>query len=70
MPDRISGLRAPTEKAGVTMEQFTKMTLRQAIAYRVLDWEESNPPSFYALAFIVSYQVRTLFTELRATARL
>jgi hypothetical protein len=52
------------------MEQFTKMTLRQAIAYRVLDWEESNPPSFYALALIVSYQVRTLFTELRATARL
>jgi hypothetical protein len=24
------------------------------VAYRVLDWEESYPPSFYALAFIVS----------------
>jgi undecaprenyl-diphosphatase len=40
------------------------------VAYRVLDWEEHDPPSFYALAFIVSYQVGTLFTELRAIAHL
>ena len=38
------------------------------VAYRVLDWEEHDPPSFYALAFIVSYQVGRLFTELRAIA--
>ncbi len=25
----------------------------------VLDWEESNPQSFYALTFIVSYRVGT-----------
>ena len=36
------------------------------VAYRVLDCDESNPPSFCALAFIASYQVRT---KLRAIAR-
>jgi membrane-associated phospholipid phosphatase len=40
------------------------------VAYRILDWEERNPPSFYALAFIVSYEVGTLFTELREIAHL
>jgi hypothetical protein len=38
------------------------------VGYRVLDLEEGNP--FYALAFIVSYQVRALFTKLRAIAPL
>jgi undecaprenyl-diphosphatase len=36
------------------------------VAYRVLDWEEHDPPSFYAFAFIVSYQAGTLFTDLRS----
>jgi hypothetical protein len=31
MPDSISGLRAPTEKDGVTTEHFMTMTPRQAI---------------------------------------
>jgi len=40
------------------------------VASWVLNWEEHDLPSFYAFAFIVSYQVGTLFTDLRAIAHL
>jgi undecaprenyl-diphosphatase len=48
---------------------LTRIPLPQSI-YRVLDWERDAPPSFYACAFIVSYQIATLFTDLRAIAHL
>jgi undecaprenyl-diphosphatase len=48
---------------------LTRIPLPQSI-YRVLDWEREAPPSFYACAFIVSYQIATLFTDLRAIAHL
>jgi undecaprenyl-diphosphatase len=38
--------------------------------YRILDWERVAPPSFYAFAFIASYLIATLFTELRGIAHL
>ena len=37
-----------------------------AVAYRLLDWERNAPSSFYAVAFIASYQVGTLFNDVRA----
>ena len=36
--------------------------------YRVLDWEESSPSSFYAFAFMASYLIGTLFVDLRSLA--
>lgn len=38
--------------------------------YRVLDWEESSPSTFYAFAFMASYNLGTLFTDLRTIAHL
>jgi membrane-associated phospholipid phosphatase len=40
------------------------------IVYRLLDWERCASPSFYAVAFIASYQAGTLFNDIRAIARL
>lgn len=37
-----------------------------AVAYRLLDWERNAASSFYAVAFIASYQVGTLFQDVRA----
>lgn len=48
---------------------LTRIPLPQGV-YRILDWERDAPPSFYACAFIVSYQIATLFTDLRAIAHL
>jgi undecaprenyl-diphosphatase len=37
-----------------------------AVAYRLIDWERNAPSSFYAVAFIASYQVGTTFHDVRA----
>jgi undecaprenyl-diphosphatase len=38
--------------------------------YRLLDWERYAAPSFYAVAFVASYQVGTFFGDVRSIARL
>jgi undecaprenyl-diphosphatase len=37
---------------------------------RILEWERNAPSSFYAAAFIVSYQTGTLFNDVRAIVHL
>jgi undecaprenyl-diphosphatase len=41
-----------------------------SVAYRLLVWERCAPPSFYAVAFIASYQAGTLFDDVRIIAHL
>jgi membrane-associated phospholipid phosphatase len=41
-----------------------------SVVYRLLDWERCASPSFYAVAFIASYLAGTLFSDVRAIARL
>jgi undecaprenyl-diphosphatase len=48
---------------------FQKLPLPRVV-YRLLDWERYHSPSFYAVAFIASYQAATLFDGVRAIARL
>ena len=38
--------------------------------YRILDWEEFSPSTFYAFAFLASYLTGTLFIDLRSIAHL
>jgi undecaprenyl-diphosphatase len=40
------------------------------VVYRLLDWEQYASPSFYAVAFIASYQAGTLFSDVRGLAHL
>jgi len=39
-------------------------------AYRLLDWERCASPSFYAVAFVASYQAGTLFNDVREIGHL
>jgi undecaprenyl-diphosphatase len=40
------------------------------VAYRILEWERCASPSFYAVAFIASYQAGTLFNDVREIGHL
>jgi undecaprenyl-diphosphatase len=40
------------------------------VVYRLLDWERYAPSSFYAVAFLASYQAGTLFNDVRAIGQL
>jgi membrane-associated phospholipid phosphatase len=40
------------------------------VAYRLLEWERFSSPSFYAVAFVASYQAGTLFSDLREIGHL
>jgi undecaprenyl-diphosphatase len=40
------------------------------VAYRLLEWERCASPSFYAVAFIASYQAGTLFNDVREIGHL
>ena len=69
------GVHYPSDVLGGAIFGILVVSLCQKIPlprffYRVLDWEESAPASFYALAFLASYQIGTLFTELRNIAHL
>lgn len=69
------GIHYPSDVLGGAILGILVVILCQRIPlprvfYRVLDWEESAPASFYAFAFLASYQVGTLFTELRDIAHL
>src|SRR5262249_53873847 len=68
-PGTRNAIRSFRARQGLLVANLFRRFPLPRVGYRVLDWEESNPPSFYALAFTVSYQVRALFTELRAIAR-
>ena len=48
---------------------FQRLPLPPAV-YRLLDWERYASPSFYAVGFIASYLVGTLFNDVRAIASL
>lgn len=69
------GFHYPTDIAGgaaigiLIALLFQKLPLPRVV-YRILDWERSASPSFYAVAYIVSYQVGTLFSDVRAIAHL
>jgi undecaprenyl-diphosphatase len=47
---------------------FQRLPLPRVV-YRLLDWERYHSPSFYAVAFIASYQAATLFEDLRGIAQ-
>jgi undecaprenyl-diphosphatase len=40
------------------------------VAFRLLEWERCAAPSFYAVAFIASYQAGTLFSDVREICHL
>ena len=48
---------------------FQKLPLPRVV-YRLLDWERYASPSFYAVAFIASYQAGTLFNDVRTISHL
>jgi membrane-associated phospholipid phosphatase len=51
---------------GILMVVLSQLIPPPAIIYRLLDWERYAPSSFYAISFIASYQVGTLFNDLRS----
>jgi undecaprenyl-diphosphatase len=55
---------------GILAVTLFKMLPLPRLMDRVLDWERYASPSFYAFAFIASYLIATLFTDLRALAHL
>ena len=69
------GIHYPSDVLGGAILGILIVSLCRKISlprffYRVLDWEESAPASFYACAFWATYQVGTLFTDLRDIAHL
>jgi undecaprenyl-diphosphatase len=69
------GIHYPSDVLGGAILGILVVVLGQKIPwprsfYRVLDWEESSPPTFYAFAFLASYLIGTLFTDLRTIAHL
>jgi membrane-associated phospholipid phosphatase len=69
------GYHYPTDVLGGAALGFSMVILFQRIpvppiVYRLLDWERYASPSFYAVAFIASYQAGTLFSDVRGIARL
>jgi undecaprenyl-diphosphatase len=55
---------------GIVLVALSRAIPVPGIFYRLLDWEESAPASFYAIAFFVSYQIGTLFTDIREFGQL
>jgi membrane-associated phospholipid phosphatase len=51
---------------GVCLAIISKKVSFPRWIYRVLEWERYSPSSFYALAFIASYQAGTLFGDVRS----
>jgi hypothetical protein len=65
MPDILGGAAL-----GIFMVILFQRLPLPPVVYRLLDWERCASPSFYTVVFIVSYQVGTLFDDIRAIARL
>ena len=55
---------------GILMVLLSQAVPWPPVVYRLLDWERCASPSFYAAAFIASYQAGTLFSDVRAIAHL
>jgi undecaprenyl-diphosphatase len=69
------GYHYPTDVIGGVVLGSSLVFISQSIFLpkgisRILDWERSAPGSFYAVGFIASYQAATLFSDVRAIARL
>jgi undecaprenyl-diphosphatase len=69
------GFHYPTDiLGGAALGIFMVILFRRLpsprVVYRLLDWERYAPPSFYAVAYIVSYQAGTLFADVQAIAHL
>jgi undecaprenyl-diphosphatase len=55
---------------GILMVIFFQRLPSPRVVYRLLDWERCASASFYAVAFIASYQAGTLFNDVREIAGL
>jgi undecaprenyl-diphosphatase len=69
------GYHYPTDiLGGAAVGIFMVMLFRKLpsprVVYRLLDWERYASPSFYAVAYIVSYQAGTFFADVREIAHL
>jgi undecaprenyl-diphosphatase len=69
------GLHYPTDILGGAALGFCLVMVSQSLpSFRaiswLLEWERCAPASFYAVAFIASYQAGTLFNDVRAIAKL
>jgi undecaprenyl-diphosphatase len=69
------GLHYPTDvlggaALGILMVLLFHRLPIPPVAYRLLDWERSASSSFYAVAFLASYQAATLFNDFRAMGSL
>jgi undecaprenyl-diphosphatase len=71
----VLGFHYPTDVIGgavlgiLMVLLFARVPLPR-IAYRLLEWERCASPSFYAVAFIASYQAGTLFNDVRVIGHL
>jgi membrane-associated phospholipid phosphatase len=69
------GFHYPTDILGGAVFGICMVIASQKLPFprgisRILEWERSTPSSFYAVAFIVSYQTGTLFNDVRAIGHL
>jgi undecaprenyl-diphosphatase len=55
---------------GVLMVILAQKIPLPCFLYRVLSWERCASPFFYAIAFLASYQLGTLFMDIREIAHL
>ena len=74
IPRIYTGYHYPTDiVAGAILGMVTTALVNMSIVKylmmkRILYWSESYPPSFYALFFLLTYQVATLFDGVRGIA--
>ena len=57
------------DRLGVLVVSLFENLWCQQVARRVLVFEQTRRPEFYALAFVVTYQVATLFDDVRQIGR-
>lgn len=67
------GIHYPSDVLGGALLGILVVAVSHKISWprsfhRVLDWEEASPSTFYALAFITSYLIGTLFVDVRSFA--
>ncbi len=71
LPRIYMGLHYPTDLAAgailgvVSVLLFIKNKFIRSITQRILRWSENNESLFYALFFLITFEVATLFTSVR-----
>lgn len=70
LPRIYTGFHFPSDIAFGAMLGISVVTLVEAygptrLAQRVLAWGEARPAMFYAIAFMLAYQLATLFVDIR-----